>query len=110
MNKLYVIRLREVQHPIVISVREDTFKLWIDSVRRKPIIDSSYMFNWQDGTCLDANYCNLMGKFIVSDAGDIEVNLYISCYRRTYCSLDEFMKLFRIGKQGWCISSVVNVL
>lgn len=110
MNKLYVIRLREVQHPIVISVCEDTFKSWIDSVHRKQISARSYMFNWQDGTCLNANYCNLMGRFIVSDAGGIEVNLCISCYRSTYCSIDEFMELFRIGKQGWCISSVVNVL
>ena len=115
MNRTrYVVRL---PHIVVIytSVREENCNLSLsDWVKRLRSGDDSaprtYKFNWHHGDNINVSRCELFGRFARDDRGGMSVNLCVSCYPVFHCSMEEFMKLFRIGNKGWCISSVVNVL
>ena len=110
----YVVRL---PHTVVIdtTVCEDNYNLslsdWVKLVSRREryIAPRMYKFKWHHGDNINVDRCELHGKFMIDDRGCISVNLCISCYPVVHCTMEEFTKLFRIGKQGWCISSVVNV-
>lgn len=113
MNKTrYVVRL---PHTVVIevSVCEENYNLslrdWVKGLRSYDIVPRSYKFKWHHGDNINVSRCELFGRFSCDDRGCMSVNLCVSCYPTFYCSMEEFMKLFRIGNQGWCISSVINV-
>lgn len=115
MNKTrYVVRL---PHTVVIdtSVCEENCNLslhdWVKRVKSADdSVPRSYLFKWHHGDNINVDICALFGKFIWDARGCMSVNLYVSCYPVFHFTMEEFMKLFRIGNQGWCISSVVNVL
>ena len=115
MNKTrYVVRL---PHTVVIdaSVCEENYNLslsdWVKClIRDDASAPRTYKFNWHNGDNINVSRCELFGRFARDARGCMSVNLCVSCYPVFHCSMEEFMKLFRIGKQGWCISSIVNVL
>lgn len=115
MNKIR--RVVRLPHTVVIetSVCEENYNLslsdWVKRVRSNDVsVPREYNFKWHDGDNVNIDRCSLHGVFERDDRGCMSVNLCISCYPVFYCTMEEFMKLFRIGNQGWCISSVVNVL
>lgn len=110
----YVVRL---PHTVVIdtSVCEENYNLslsdWVKRVRSgDDSVSFMYKFKWHHGDNINVDRCALCGKFIHSLDDTIAVNLYVSQYPVVYYTMEEFMKLFRIGNSGWCISSVVTVL
>lgn len=111
----YVVSL---PHTVVIdtSACEENYNLslndWVKLVsrRRDYIVPTAYKFRWHHGDNINVSRCELHGRFVCDDIGCMSVNLCVSCYPVFHCTMEEFKKLFRIGKQGWCISSVVNVL
>ena len=112
MNRTrYVVRL---PHTVVIDTSENynlSLSDWVKRVRSDDArVSRVYKFKWHHGDNINVSHCELFGRFGCDDQGCMSVNLCVSCYPVFYCSMEEFMKLFRIGKQGWCISSVVNVL
>lgn len=119
MNKArYVVRLSQ-QEAVVIetSVGEENCNLsLIDWVKRVRSDDDSapcvYRFKWHHGDNINVDYCELYGKFIrETDRGaTISMNLCVGHYPVVYYTMEEFMKLFRIGNSGWCLSGVINVL
>lgn len=116
MNKTrYVVRLPQA---VVIdtSVCEENCNLslieWVMRVRRGDNVPRSYNFKWHNGDNANVDHCELFGRFTreTSRGDTMSVNLCVSMYPSYYCTMEEFMKLFRIGNQCWCISSVINVL
>lgn len=85
----------------------------VDWVWRTKRGDSSmpreYMFKWYHADNVNARV-RLYGTFTCRRGGTVSVNLWVSDYPAYCCTLGEFMNLLRIGRQGWCISSLVNVL
>lgn len=116
MNKTrYVVRLQPQAVVIETSLCEENCNLSLsDWVKRVRSDDASaprtYKFRWHHGDNVNVSRCELFGNFARDDRGCMAVNLCVSCYPVFHCTMEEFMKLFRIGKQGWCIGSVVNVL
>ena len=116
MNKTrYVVRL---PHTVVIdtSICEENHNLslsdWVKMVSGRDyyIAPDMYRFKWHNGDNINVSRCELHGRFTYDGRGRMSVNLCVSCYPVFHCTMEEFMKLFRIGNRGWCISSVVNVL
>lgn len=116
MNKTrYVVRL---PHTVVIdtSVCEENCNLslhdWVKRVKSDDdSVSRAYLFKWCHGDNINVDICALFGRFMsVNRGATISMSLCVSYCPVLYYTMEEFMKLFRIGKQGWCISSVVNVL
>lgn len=119
MNKTrYVVRLQQPQAVVIeTSMCAENYNLslseWVKRVRSNDAdMPREYNFKWHDGDNVNVDRCELYGVFkLVGDRDRrMAVNLCVSCYPVFHCTMEEFMKLFRIGNSGWCISSVVNVL
>lgn len=111
----HVVRLPHAVVVIDTSVCEENcnFSLsdWVKRVRSyDDSVQRTYKFKWCPGDNINVDRCELRGRFSCDDQGRMSVHLCLSCYPVFYCTMEEFMKLFRIGNSGWCISSVVNVL
>lgn len=116
MNRTrYVVRLPHTVVVIDTSVCEANYNLslsdWVKRVRSgDDSVPFMYKFKWHHGANINVDCCELYGKFVRSLGNTIAVSLCVSHYPVVYYTMEEFMKLFRIGNSGWCISSVVNVL
>lgn len=113
----YVVRLpQQVVVVIETSVCEENYNLslsdWVKGVRSSDdSVSFMYEFKWHHGDNINVDCCELYGRFVRSLDNTIAVGLCVSHYPVVYYTVEEFMKLFRIGKGnlGWCLSSVINV-
>lgn len=112
----YVVRLQPQVIVIEISDCEEnciSLSDWVKRVRNGDArVPCTYKFKWHHGENINVDSCELHGRFTyaTSRGAPISMDLCVSHYPVLYYTMEEFMKLFRLGKQGWCISSVVNVL
>ena len=113
----YVVRLQPQAVVIDASACEENYNLslsdWVKRIRNDDArVPRVYKFKWHHGENINVDRCELYGRFLseTNRGATVSMSLCVSHYPVLYYTMEEFMKLFRIGNQSWCISSVVNVL